>query len=272
MDAVVAAIALPQATITTYKTSVATARTNVSTALQNVNAQSQTIASQKLTVKKTNDELRLKLAGTAPEQIAAQEAQVRQAEANTAIIRAQIANTILRSPLAGVVTKANIKVGEIVGPNISIISVISANQLEIEANVPEADVAKIKIGNAVRITFDAYGDETKFAGHVTFIDPAETVIEGVPTYKTTIELDVENPLIKPGLTANLDIVANIHEGVIVVPQRSIAYRNGDKVVLIYKESAPAEERKVETGLRGSDGNIEILSGLAEGELIVRSPE
>ena len=169
-------------------------------------------------------------------------------------------------------TKANIKVGEIVGPNISIISVISANQLEIEANVPEADVAKIKIGNAVRITFDAYGDETKFAGHVTFIDPAETVIEGVPTYKTTIELDVENPLIKPGLTANLDIVANIHEGVIVVPQRSIAYRNGDKVVLIYKESAPAEERKVETGLRGSDGNIEILSGLAEGELIVRSPE
>jgi len=56
-----------------------------------------------------------------------------------------------------------------------------------------------------------------------------------------------------------------------VPQRSVISRDGDKFVLVGSEKNIPEEKKIEVGLRGSDGNIEIISGLVEGEKIVNSP-
>jgi HlyD family secretion protein len=272
MDATVNNANLSDATETAYKTNISTARTNVAAALSAVGAQEQVVSSQKLAVARANDELALTLAGSTPEQIAAQEAQAKQAQASVQIIQAQLAKSVIRSPIAGLVTKLDAEPGEIAVPNTPLVTVISEGNLEIEANVPEADVAKIAIGDPVRITLDAYGGDVRFTGHIVFIDPAETVIEGVPTYTTTFEFDQEDPTIKPGLTANLDIVADRRENVLLVPQRSIIYRGGKKIVFVVTSGADTEEREVTTGLRGIDGNIEIASGLAEGERILHSPE
>ena len=243
----------------------------MNTALAAVNQQDQELSSQKLVVQRIENELALKLAGASSEEVSAQQAKVEQAQANVSVIRAQLNKSFLRSPIRGTVTEQNAKVGQIVSANQTIMTVISQSNLEVDANVPEADMAKLQLGNAVRITLDAYGDEVLFTGKVVRIDPAETVIEGVSTYKTTIQFDTDDARIRSGMTANLDIRTDERLNAIVIPQRSVISRNGRKFVLVAAGSG-TEEREIQTGLKGSDGNIEVVSGLVPGELILRSPQ
>lgn len=267
----------------TYRSNISSARSNINTAISIINSHKEKIASQKNAIEKAKNELQLKLAGSTPEQISAQEFQVKQSEASllsqealvrqyeasVQLISAQIAKNILRSPINGIITKQSAKVGEIVAPNTPIVSVISKNAFEIEANVAEVDVAKIKIGNPAKITLDAYGNDTVFSAKVVFIDSAETVIEGVSTYKITLQFDQDDSRIKSGMTANIDMTTNTRENVVAVPQRAIIQKNnGTYVQIINKETSVREEKKVLIGLRASDGNVEIIEGILEGENVV----
>lgn len=93
------------------------------------------------------------------------------------------------------------------------------------------------------------------------------MIEGVATYKTTFQFTKEDQRIKSGMTANIDILTDKRENVITIPQRAVVSQNGDKIVKI-SEGENIKEVKVKTGLRGSDGNIEILEGVGEGDKVV----
>jgi len=265
MDTIVTATTLTQSTASTYKTNINTGLTNVNLAISNVNTQTQTIASQRIAVKKIEDELALKLAGSTPEEILSQEAKVRQAEAKAQNVRAQLEKTILRSPIEGTITKQDAKPGEIITPNTIVVSVISGGKFKIETNVPEADIAKIKVGNNAKMTLDAFGNNVVFEGVVVSIDPGETMLEGVATYKTTLQFIHEDERIKTGMTANIDILTQKKENVLVIPQRVVASRNGRDVVKVVQPDGTIAEKEVQTGLRGSDGNIEIISGLEEGD-------
>jgi len=270
--AVLDATGLSSASLSSYRANLNTARANVNNALTSVNNQIETIASQELVVARIQNELNKMLAGSDPQDIRAQEAQVAQAEASVALIRAQISKTILRAPLTGIITKQNAKIGAIIAANVPLVSLISS-QLWIEANIPEADIAKIKIDNPVRFTLDAYGEDVKFQGTVASVDPGETLIEGVATYKTKVVFGESSYAIKSGMTANLDIETDRRENALMVPQRSVKNSNGIRTVKIYfggKE--PSKTRVVEVGLRGSEGNIEITSGLQEGDVVLSSPD
>ncbi|MEK7193490.1 MAG: efflux RND transporter periplasmic adaptor subunit [Patescibacteria group bacterium] len=269
MDVVTNANGISQTTLDTYKTNIATARTNINGALSSVASLEQTIASQKITVEKIRDELNLKLAGSAPEEIRAQEAQLAQAEAKAQTIEAQLAKNTLRSPISGIITKQDAKVGEIVGANNPIVSIISGNNFEIEANIPEADIVKIKVGNTARITLDAYGSEVTFEASVVKIDPAETIVEGVTTYKTTLQFGTKDERVKSHMTANIEILTARKENVIAIPQRAVGTKDGGKFVRIVRLEK-TEEVKIETGLQGSNGTVEVTMGLNEGDEIITS--
>jgi RND family efflux transporter MFP subunit len=242
------------------------------------------------------DELALEQAGSTPEQIKGQEAQVRQAEANISSQKASIAQAQanvqaiqarmdkmeLRAPIDGIVTRQETKVGEIVTlsptDTTTVVSLIGQGHFQIEANVAEVDIAKIKIGDPSRVTLDAYGSSVEFEATVTKIDPAETVIEGVPTYKTTFEFTQDDPRIRSGMTANIDIVTDKRENVVVVPQRAVIVNGADRTVRLLvtgpdpKDASETvetlKEVPVQVGIRGTDGNVEILSGVNEGDKVV----
>lgn len=269
VNALTTSSTLSKTTLDSYKTDVSTGRTNIYTAITNLATAEEKLKTAKSTLTIAEDELTLKKAGAIPEQITAQEAQVKQAEAKMQIIRAQMEKNILRSPINGIVTKQDAKVGEIISANAPLVSIISSAKFEIETNVPEADIAKIKIGNEARMTLDAYGNDIIFAARVVSIDPAETMIEGVATYKTTLQSTEEDSRLKSGMTANLDILTAKKENVIAIPYRAITEKNGVKIVKIL-DGAISRETEVETGLRGSDGNIEIISGVNEGDKIIIS--
>lgn len=239
----------------------ATNQSNITTAQISLTTAQNTLANAQ-----TN--IALKLAGSTPEEIAAQNAQVKQAEANARNIQSQLSKTIITAPVSGMVTQQDAKTGEMATPNKVIISIIADAKFEIDANIPEADIAKVKIRDTANVTLDAYGNDVNFPTKVVSIDPAETIIEGVATYKTKFQFINEDDRIKSGMTANIDILTDQRENVLVVPQRAIITKNNEKFVLLDIGQTEPKEQKIETGLKGSDGLIEIISGLKEGDKIV----
>ena len=196
---------------------------------------------------------------------------IQQAELDIQDTLSQINNRIIRSPISSTVTKQDAKVGEIVSANTPLVSLISASQFEIEANVPEADIAKVSVGNGALVTLDAYGRDVVFKAKVVAVDPAETIVDGVATYKATFQFAKNDERVKSGMTANIDVKSANRENVIAVPQRAIIRKNGDQFVRI-ADGEGFREVKVETGLRGSDGNIEIISGISEGDEVITFSE
>ena len=262
---------LSQTTIDGWKADISTARTNVNTAINNISSAKEKLSSAESSLKLEKEELALKIAGATPEQILAQEAKVDETKAAVQNIFAQLSKTIIRSPINGVVTKQEAKVGQVVSANVNIVSVISESKFEVEVSIPEADVSKLKLGNSAKITLDAYTEEDIFEAKVIKIDPAETIIEGVPTYKTTLEFINEDSRIKSGMTANINIITEERPNVITIPQRAIIRSNGEKLVRLF-DGKKVTEVKVETGISGSDGNIEVVDGVEEGNKVVISLE
>jgi HlyD family secretion protein len=278
---------LADAGLDTYRTSVNTARANLNTAQSSVNSLSQTLVSQHLVVSRTQDELNKTLAGSTPEQISAQEAAVQQAKANVSAqeaqikaaeaskqnYQAQLSKNVIRAPFAGLVTKQDAKVGQVAQASVTLVSLISDKKYQVNANVPEADITKLKIDNSAVITLDAYGSEVEFNAKVVAIDPAETIVDGVSTYKVTFEFSQDDERIKSGMTANITVLTDTRSQVLAVPQRAITTDGSKKTVHVLigsTDKQTLETKEVTTGLVGSDGQVEILSGLQEGDVVVTS--
>ena len=266
------AVPISSAMTTIEKTSLATEKTSVETYLTSVSSKKEILIGQKIindvNIAAAQDNLALKKAGYTTEQIQAQEAQVKSSEANVLTYQAQLSKSIIRAPFNGIITKQDAKVGEIITANIAIISLISDKKFEVEVNIPESDVAKIKINNTATITLDAYGDDVKFQAQVVSIEPAETIFEGIATYKTKLNFITDDERIKSGMTANIDILTNERKDVVIVPQRAVIQKDGDRIVRMVGIDGEVIERKVEIGLKGSDGNVEIISGINVGDEVI----
>lgn len=279
LDVVNASVGLATATADSYKTAIGTGRTNVAAATTAISGAAQNLATQTLVVAKSRSELALTKAGATTEELAAQEAKVAQAEARRDAARAEVAKTIITAPFAGLVTKQDAEEGEIVAANALLVSLIAERSLEIEAYVPEVDVGKVKVGDLASVTFDSYGPDMVFGARVARIEPAETVVEGVATYKTIFHFaspaeGAKDPqeLARSGMTANLEIETARREKALTVPFRSLRGRNGGLwIAYAVGVDGALEERPVTIGLRGTDGAVEILDGLKEGDRIVATP-
>ncbi|OGZ03240.1 MAG: hypothetical protein A2430_02775 [Candidatus Liptonbacteria bacterium RIFOXYC1_FULL_36_8] len=262
---------LSDTSLSTYRLNTSTARINIISSVKNINALKQSIVSQKLTISKIENELKLKLAGSSKEELASEEAKVEEAEANVKSYEAELQKTIIFSPINATVTKQDAKVGEIISSGVSVISLISESKLEIETKIAEVDIAKIKVGNPAKVTLDAYGNDVIFEAVISKTDPAETVVEGVSTYKTTLQFKDKDDRIRSGMTANIDIETASRENVIAIPERAVISKDGIKIVRIPdKENKDTgfKEVEVKTGVKGSDGKIEITTGLKEGDEVV----
>lgn len=273
-SALALSIAIPnpsvsQSAIDGYKTDISTVRANINTALSALDSAEQTFRSAEANVKFEESTLVLKEAPTETNTVVAQEAVVEQVKASIRALEAEAGKSLLRSPIAGTVTKQDVKPGEIVSPNVPLVSIISQSSLEAEAFIPEADIAKIHIGDHASTTLDAYGDTVIFPLIVASIDPAETLIEGVATYKTIFQFRGNDPRVKSGMTANIDILTGEKIAVPALPQR-VLIRRENEVFAKVLENGIEKEIPVKTGLRGSDGYVEVLAGLRDGEQIIVS--
>jgi len=173
----------------------------------------------------------------------------------------------LIAPIDGIITFIYGKLGENVSTNSSspFLS-IQSDKLIVEANIPETDIVKIKQGDKVEMTIDALDFTEKLQGSVVYMDPAETIVQGVVYYQIKTAFDLTDERLKSGMTTNLDIITDEKKNVLVIPTRAIKYENNTRYVDVLINGAP-KKATIGTGLE-SDQYVEITSGLKKGDKII----
>ncbi len=209
------------------------------------------------------------------EDVALNEAQVRQAQAALDSAKKQIENSIIKAPIDGQVTKVNYEVGEEAAGKGAVISILGVNNFEVESLISESDIAKVTAGDEVKITLDAFGDDIEFPGKVYFIEPAETEIQDVVYYKVKIEFILgskefkDNEIgIKSGMTANIAIKTFEKDNILIMPMRAVISKNDQGKFVKILEGKEVKEAPVKIGLFGDEGMVEVLSGVNEGDEVV----
>ena len=270
LDALISGIQTEQTTISTSKINIQTAESNwtnkiVYYADQITKAEDEAAAAED-SFELAQAQLALKEAQPQDYDITAANARVTKAEASLALVQANLNDTIIRAPVAGTIMEINSKIGESTSLATPVIKMIGESELEIEVDIPESDITKIEVGQSAEITLDSFSDDNLFSGTVTFIDPAETVIQDVVYYQVTVQFSDGQDNIKPGMTANVTIKTKEKSNVLRVPLRSVKQNNGDKIVEML-EGEQIKEHPVTSGLRG-DEYYEILDGLSAGEQVI----
>jgi HlyD family secretion protein len=257
---------LSQTTISGYKTDILTARSNINGAISNVASAKEKLRSAESTLSLFEKNLALDKAGATDEDLMAEEARVKSAEANVANYENQLAKTVIRAPFSGVVTLQDGKVGQIVTPG-TIVTAISGTELIIEAFVPEIDIAQVAVGNKADVSLDTYGSGVLFPAEVFSVDPAETMTEGVSTYKIKLRFQKPDARIKSGMTANIDATTVHKDKVLTVPARALISSSGKKMLQVLS-GKKVIDTEVQIGARGLNGTVEIVSGVSVGDLVV----
>ena len=255
-----------QTVIESWKVEVATARTNLNTTYAAITAGEDAARTAESALKTAQNQLALKQGGSTPEQIAAQQAVVDGAKASVSGAEAQLAKTVLRSPITGTVTSQNARVGAVASPNAPLVSMISNVAFQIEVFVSETEVAKIHPGNTASVTLDAYGRGVSFPATVSSVDPGATVTNGASSYRVVIQFKDKDQRIKTGMTANVQIVTAQKDDTLAIPWNSVIERGGKSVITVKNTDGSTSEREIQTGIRSHD-EIEIVSGLQDGELV-----
>ena len=244
-------------TLSSYATTLATARANVNTA---ATALTNAIAAL-VDAEKT---LTLDQAGPTAADVAA-------AQADVANAKALLAKTRVVAPFDGTVTRMDAKAGEIVSPTSSEISMQSDGVFQIETYVPEVSIANVAAGDLATTTLDAYGSSAAFSSTVISVDPAETVKDGVPTYKTMLAFAAPDPRIRSGMTASVVIETGTLRDAIVIPSGAIGLDTKGTYVSVVKDGGTARQYVV-TGGSPALGETLITSGLSAGDVILLSPK
>lgn len=231
------------------------------------------IAKSDLDVSETNVE-------TNAAQSSAAKALIAQAVAAMKIAETNLRYTKIVSPVDGTVISRNVDVGQTVAASFQTPTLFTIAQdltkMQIDANVDESDIGRIKVGQAVDFSVDAYPDIT-FKGTVAQVRSAPITVQNVVTYDVVVKVDNPELKLKPGMTANVTLIIAVKKDVLKVPNAALRFRPVEKeraaggrkgqTVYIVENEKP---KKITVTVGTSDGNLtEIVSGeLREGQEII----
>ena len=186
------------------------------------------------------------------------------------------ADDFIRAPFDGVVAKINVKKTDLVSNGTQVATFITDTKVA-NLTLNEVDAAKVKVGDKATLTFDAI-DGLSITGTVLSIDQVATVSSGVVNYGVQIGFDTESDQVKSGMSVSAQIQTEIASDVLMVPLSAVKTSNG--VSYVQKLSSKVEDTSstvttsetpesvdVEVGI-SDDSNIEIKSGLSEGDQII----
>jgi len=203
-------------------------------------------------------------------------AQVKRSEAALSSARTQLGYTTILAPRDGVVTKKYVEEGSIVtagrssfsgsGSGVALVDIADVSRMFALVNVDETDIAQIEVGQEVDMTVEAYPDEL-FTGKVTKIAPQSVVDQNVTTIPVTVEVDLPDARLKPGMNVTCDFVTGRREDVLIVPNEAVKEGDNGSTVTVIGKDGKQVEQTVQVGLVGKD-NTEILKGLRKGQKVI----
>ncbi len=235
-----------------------------------LNAAEQNVRTFEGSLESAKASLALKKAPATSYDLSAARASVTQASASLGEASIALDRTRIRAPYDGTIAAVLGRIGSTVNSSDIILKLHGNDVYEIEADVPETDIAKLRIGMKAEMTLDAYGDDTIFEGELATIDTAQTVIQDVVYYKTRFRFVGNGHSVRAGMTASVTVVTIERADVLIVPQRSVREDDDSKKYVRVLENETEKRLDVELGTRGDDGLIEVLEGLSGGEKVILS--
>ena len=186
------------------------------------------------------------------------------AAATVQLIQAQLANTVISSPMDGIVSTRSVEVGEIAGQG-AVMTIVDMDTVVVNTTVTEGEVNKLVQGQAVNVSVAAVGSSL-FQGRVTTISPAADS----RTSAFPVQIAIANPqhLLKPGMFAEIKLNLSTKKAVLVVDKAAVVDSGEGKYVFVVKDGQ-ALQMIITTGVE-DDTRVEVLSGLAAGDIVVLS--
>lgn len=190
-------------------------------------------------------------------------AQLSERRAQHALAKQQLEDATIRAPFAGAITRRQASIGEFLPSNAPVITLVKQNPLRVRLSVPERQALRVRNGHPIEIRLEGAAD--RFHGRVIRMSPA---IEA-QSRSLTVEGEIPNPtgVLRPGSFVEGHITVNAGATGIAAPAAAIVSFAGIDRVFVVTNGA-LEDRLVKTGRHLSDGQIEIIDGLKEGDQLV----
>ena len=201
------------------------------------------------------------------------QAQVEDDQITLSNAKQRLADTTVVAPIDGVISQLNVQKGQIISSGITNVgggapamTLSDMSRIFVLASVDESDIGKVSMDQPVTITADAFSGK-KFQGKVVRIATKGVNVSNVVTFEVKVEVTSQNKsLLKPEMTANVQIISASKENVLVVPVAALTRKKGKMLATVQLPGGQTEERTVQVGL--TDGEkYEVLSGLKEGETV-----
>jgi len=191
------------------------------------------------------------------------------AKARVAAAQSTINQSKVIAPFDGVITQAEPLTGDMVSPGTLAFRVDDLSHLLVDLQISEVDINNVTVGQAVTVTFDAVQGKS-YTGQVSRISQAGDSTGSGVNFTVTVELTQSDELVKPGMTAAVNITVREVQDALLVPNRAVRQVNGKRVVYVLQNKLPVA---VEVRLGAtSDANSEVVGGdLKEGDLIILNP-
>jgi HlyD family secretion protein len=213
--------------------------------------------------------------GSRPETLQQIQAQIAQAQAELAQRQSRLADTEVRAPFSGVVVQRFAEVGSFVAPTTAASDATAASSssilalaqgIEVRAEVPEAQIAQVRVGQPVEIRSLAYPDRL-VQGRVKRIAPATVVVREVTVFRVFVEPEPGADFLRTGMTVSVDFIGDPQPQALTVPSVAVLREESQEgVILLDPQSRQPVYRRVETGIT-QGGVTQILSGLQAGDRV-----
>ncbi len=176
----------------------------------------------------------------------------------------------LAAPFDGTITQSNPSVGDQVTSGAVGFRIDDLSSLLVDVQVSEVDINSVFVGQDATLSFDAILDK-EYHGEVVQVGRAGETIQGVVSFTVTVELTDADELVKPGMTAAVNIVVEEVKDVVLIPNRAVRLVDGNRVVYLLDENNQPVQVKIELG--ASSDTMSVLAGgdISEGDLIILNP-
>jgi HlyD family secretion protein len=175
----------------------------------------------------------------------------------------------INAPFAGTVTEAYPLPGDQVNAGLSAFRIDDLSSLQVDVDLSEVDINSVTLGQAVTLSFDAVLDKN-YHGQVIKVSQAGTVANGIVSFTVTVELTDADDLVKPGMTAAVNIVIKEIKDAVLVPSRAVRLVDNNYVAYILKDGAP-QQVKIRLGSSSDTMSVVVGGDLKEGDEVILNP-
>jgi len=175
----------------------------------------------------------------------------------------------ITAPFGGIVTESYPLPGDQVSAGATAFRLDDLSKLLVDVDVSEVDINSVSVGQPVSMTFDAIlGKE--YRGEVVEVAQTGTSLQGVVSFKVTVELKDADASVKPGMTAAVNITVREMNDVVLIPNRSVRLSDGNRVVYLLENGLPVK-KTVRLGSSSDTMSVVVGGDIKEGDVIILNP-